>query len=66
MLIMLIEISKGSHVYCVHTMSATIMARHLKDGNGSYLQITFMKYEQYYPRILGVNARNTPFHIFYL
>ncbi len=60
---MLTKISRGSHVYCVHTMSATIMARHLKDG--TYLQITFMKYDQYYPRILGVNAQNTLFHIFY-
>ncbi len=58
---MLTEISRGSHVYCAHTMSATTMARHLKDG--VYLQITFMKYDQYYPWILGVNAPNTLAHI---
>ncbi len=47
-------------VRTVHTKSAT---RSLKDG--SYLQITFMTYNQYYPQILGVDAQNTLFHIFY-
>ncbi len=50
-------------MYCAHTMSVTIMPRCRKDG--TYLEITFMKYDQYYPRILGVNAQNTLFHIFY-
>ncbi len=51
-------------VNCAHTtcMSATIMRRHLKDG--TYVQITFMKYNQYYPWNLGVNAQHTLFHIF--
>ena len=43
-------------------MSATIMPIHLKDG--TYLQITFMKYDQYCPPILGVNTQNILFHIF--
>ncbi len=60
---MLTEISRGNHVYCAHTMSATIMPIHLKDG--TYLQITFMKYDQCCLRILRVNPQNTLFHIFF-
>ncbi len=60
---MLTEICSGNHLYCVHTMSATIMPIHLKDG--TYLQITFMKYDQYCPQILAVNAQNILFHIFF-
>ncbi len=60
---MLMKISRGNHVYCVHNMSATIMPKHLKDA--TYLKITFMKYGQYCPQILGVNAQNTLFHIFF-
>ncbi len=59
---MLTKISRGNYVYCVHTMSSPTMLIHLKDG--TYLQITFMKYDPYYPRILGVKAQNTLFHIF--
>ncbi len=43
---------------------ATTMLIHLK--NGTYLQITFMKYDKYCPRILGDKAQNTLFHIFFL
>ena len=42
---------------------ATTMPIHLKDG--TYLQITFMKYDKYCPRILGDKAENTLFHIFF-
>ena len=61
---MLTKICRGNHVYCVHTMSATTMPIHLKDG--TYLQITFafMKYDQYCPRILGVTAQHTLFNMF--
>ena len=60
---MLTEISRGNPVYYAHTRSARIMLIHLKDG--TYLQITFMKYDQYCPQILGVDARNILFHIFF-
>ncbi len=55
-------------MYCAHNMSATILAIHLKDG--IFIQIKFMKYDQYCPRILGVKNTNSPdaknilFHIF--
>ncbi len=50
-------------MYRAHTMSATIMPIHLKDG--TYLQTTYMKYDQYRPRIQGVNVHNILFHIFF-
>ena len=50
-------------MYCAHTMSATIMPIHLKDR--TYLHTTFMKYDQYSLWILGVNAQNILFHIFF-
>ena len=53
---MLTKISRGYHVYYVHTMSATIMPINLKDG--TYLQIPFIKYDQYCPQILGVKEQN--------
>ena len=59
---MLTEISRGNHVYCAHTMPVTIMTIQFKDG--SCLQITFMKYDQYCPRILGVNIQSTLFQTF--
>ncbi len=47
---------------CTHTMSATTMPIHVKDG--TYLQITFTKYDQYCLRIVGLNAQNTLFTYF--
>ncbi len=44
---MLTEISRENHVHCAHIMSATIMPIHLTDG--TYLHITFMKYDEYCP-----------------
>ena len=58
---MLTEISRGVHVYCVHTtsMSAAIIPIHLEDG--TYLQLTFLKYDQYCKQILRVGVQNTLF-----
>ncbi len=63
---MLRKISRGNHVYCAHTMSAKIISIYLTDG--TYQQVTFimfMEYEQYRPRIMGVDAQKTLFHIFF-
>ncbi len=57
----LTEISRENHVYCVHTMSATVMPVHLKDG--TYIQLTITQYDQYCPRIRGVNVHNIFSHI---
>ncbi len=55
------ESSRGKHVYCAHTMSATIMPGH----DGTCLQITFTKYDQYCPPIQGLGAQNTLFSHFF-
>ena len=54
---MLTEISRGSHVYCMHVHY--VSHNNGKTSQGWHLPITFMKYDRFYPRILGVNAQNT-------
>ncbi len=51
---MLTKISRGIHLYRVHTVSATTMPINPKES--TYLEITFMKYGRYWPRIVGLNA----------
>ncbi len=61
---MLTEISWGNDVYCAHSMPATIIPKHLEDG--TYLEITFMKYHQYCLWMLAVNAQNTLFRLLFV
>ncbi len=59
----LTEISREIYVYCVHIMSATIMPISHRDG--TYLEIIFMKYDQYGQRIFTGHGRNTFMFLLY-
>ncbi len=48
------EISRGSRIHILHTVSATIMP--INPRKGTYVVITFMKYDVYSQRIFDLNA----------